>query len=71
MLLVSEDLARRFSEDPVYIIGSGQASDTALHDRTDLTTLSAANLASQQAYEMAGVTADDVIDILINQVPVP
>jgi acetyl-CoA acetyltransferase len=60
VLLVSEDLAQNFTEDPLYIIGSGQASDTALHDRKELTTISAANIASQQAYKMAGVTADDV-----------
>lgn len=60
VLLVSEDLAKGFTDDPIHIIGSGQASDTALHDRAELTTISAANLASQQAYEMAGVTADDV-----------
>ncbi|MFL7839046.1 MAG: thiolase C-terminal domain-containing protein [Candidatus Promineifilaceae bacterium] len=60
VLLVSEELAKRFTDDPVYIIGSGQASDSALHDRKKLTSISAANLASQQAYAMAGVTADDV-----------
>jgi acetyl-CoA C-acetyltransferase len=60
VLLVSEDLAKRFTDDPIYIIGSGQASDTALHDRAELTTISAANLASRQAYAMAGVAADNV-----------
>ncbi|MBX7252135.1 MAG: hypothetical protein K1X50_09140 [Candidatus Promineofilum sp.] len=61
VLLVSEELARRFSDDPLYIIGTGQASDTsALHDRPELTALRAARLAGQQAYAMAGVTPDDV-----------
>jgi len=60
VLLVSEELAKRFTDDPIYIIGSGQASDTALHDRAELTTISAANLASRQAYAMAGVAADNV-----------
>jgi acetyl-CoA C-acetyltransferase len=60
VLLVSEDLANRFTDDPIYIIGSGQASDTALHDRIDLTTIAAARSASQQAYAMAGITAEDV-----------
>ncbi len=61
VLLVSEEIARRFSDDPLYIIGTGQASDTsALHDRPELTTLRAAQLAGQQAYAMAGVTPDDV-----------
>jgi len=60
ILLVAEERAREFTDHPIHIIGSGQASDAALHDRADLTTLSAAKLASSQAYEMAGVTADDI-----------
>jgi len=60
LLLVSEELARSFSEDPLYIIGAGQASDVALHDREELTALKSAKLAGQQAYDMAGVGADDI-----------
>jgi acetyl-CoA C-acetyltransferase len=60
VLLVSEDLAKRFTDDPIYIIGSGQASDSALHDRPDLTTIAAAKIASNQAYTMAGVRPEDV-----------
>ncbi|HZD57574.1 MAG TPA: hypothetical protein VE136_12655 [Anaerolineales bacterium] len=60
LLLVSEEVAKRFTDEPLYIIGSGQASDGALHDRKDVTTLRAARLASQQAYQMAGVTPKDV-----------
>jgi acetyl-CoA C-acetyltransferase len=60
LLLVGEELARSFTDDPIYVIGSGQASDVALHDRSDLTTLNAARLACQQAYEMAGVAPDDI-----------
>ncbi|MFC2028642.1 beta-ketoacyl synthase N-terminal-like domain-containing protein [Chloroflexota bacterium] len=60
LLLVAEDLARSFSEHPLYIIGSGQASDVALHDRDDLTTITAARRASQAAYQMAGVKPDDI-----------
>jgi acetyl-CoA C-acetyltransferase len=60
LLLVSEELATNFSETPLYIIGSGQASDVALHDRSDLTGLRAAQLAAQEAYAMAGVAASDI-----------
>lgn len=56
LLLVSEDLARQFTNFPLYIIGSGQASDAATHDRPILTSLLAARLAAQQAYAMAGVS---------------
>ncbi|MGD8406637.1 MAG: beta-ketoacyl synthase N-terminal-like domain-containing protein [Anaerolineales bacterium] len=60
ILLVAEERAMEFTDYPIHIIGSGQASDAALHDRADLTTLSAAKIAASQAYEMAGVTADDI-----------
>jgi acetyl-CoA C-acetyltransferase len=60
LLLVSEELAPSFTDDPIHIIGSGQASAGTLHDRSDLTTISAARLACEQAYEMAGVTPDDI-----------
>lgn len=60
LLLVSEEVARQYTDDPVYVIGSGQASDTALHDRSGLTSLGAARTASQMAYEMAGISAGDV-----------
>ena len=60
VLLVAEERAKEFSERPVHIIGSAQASDSALHDRADLTTLPAAKLAAAKAYEMAGVAPDDI-----------
>lgn len=60
LLLVSEDLARSFSDNPLYVIGSGQASDTALHDREELTTIGAARSAGEQAFQMAGVTPADI-----------
>jgi acetyl-CoA C-acetyltransferase len=60
LLLVREDLAPSFSDAPLYVLGSGQASDVALHDRADLTSLRAARLAAQQAYDMASVTASDI-----------
>ena len=60
LLLVAEELAPRFTDAPLHIIGSGQASDVALHDRAQLTTLRAARKAAQEAYEMAGVSAPDI-----------
>lgn len=60
LLLVSEELAKSFTDTPLYVVGSGQASDVALHDRAELTTLRAARLAAQQAYEMAGVSPADI-----------
>lgn len=60
VLLVGEELAKSFSDNPLYIIGTGQASDVALHDRPELTGLAAAQLAGQQAYAMAGVKPSDI-----------
>lgn len=60
ILLVAEDLAKNFSDNPIYVIGSGQASDVTLRHRSDLTTLQAVRIASQNAYEMAGVKPEDV-----------
>jgi len=60
ILLVAEDIAKDFTDAPIYIIGSGQASDCALHDRETLTGVPAARIAAKQAYEMAGVTPQDI-----------
>lgn len=60
VLLVAEELARSFTDAPLHVIGSGQASDRALHDRPDLTSIGAARHASQQAYQMAGVGPADI-----------
>lgn len=60
VLLVSEEIARQFTDSPIHIIGTGQASDTALHGRSTLTSLPAARKSAQTAYEMAGVTPADI-----------
>lgn len=60
LLLVSEELARRFTDVPLYVIGSGQASDGATHDRPTLTGIPAAQRAAQLAYAMAGITPADI-----------
>ncbi|NTW44144.1 MAG: hypothetical protein HGB14_06855 [Anaerolineaceae bacterium] len=60
VLLVSEDLAKKFSDNPIYVVGSGQASDGALHDRETLNSIPAAKLAGEQAYQMAGITPQDI-----------
>jgi acetyl-CoA C-acetyltransferase len=60
LLLVPEEMAGSFNDDPVYVVGSGQASDVALHDRPDPTTIRAAYLAGQQAYDMAGAGPADI-----------
>jgi acetyl-CoA C-acetyltransferase len=57
VILAADEVAWRYTDTPVKIIGLGQASDTiALHSRPDFTTLRAAVKASEDAYNMAGVT---------------
>jgi acetyl-CoA C-acetyltransferase len=61
IVLAAEEIAKEYTDTPVYIKGIGQASDVmALHDRADLTTLKATKLAASQAYGMAGIDAGDV-----------
>ncbi len=60
LLLASEEIAKRFTDNPIRIIGMGQASDGAMHSRAELTAIPAARLASHQAYEMAGVSPSDI-----------
>ncbi|MCW4023156.1 MAG: thiolase domain-containing protein [archaeon] len=61
LILTAPEIAKKFTDAPVQIIGSGQASDTiGLYERKTLTSLKAAKVASQEAYKMAGVTPNDV-----------
>jgi acetyl-CoA C-acetyltransferase len=61
LVLTKPELANRFTDAPVHIIGSGQASDTiGLYERKSLTSLDAAKVASKQAYGMANVKPGDV-----------
>jgi len=60
VLLVAEDIAKNFTDTPIYIIGTGQASGHDLHDRDTLTSIPATKIAAQQAYEMAGVSPQDI-----------
>jgi len=60
ILLVADEIAKNFTDTPIYIIGTGQASGHNLHDRDTLTSIPAAQLAAQQAYEMADVGPQDI-----------
>ena len=60
LLLVASDIAQNFTEKPVHIAGTGQATGRPLHDAEELTSLSAAKVAAAQAYQMAGVGPQDI-----------
>jgi acetyl-CoA C-acetyltransferase len=60
VILVSERIAKRF-ENPIWILGSGQASDTlALHHRKSMTELLSTKVASKKACEQAGLKTKDI-----------
>ncbi len=61
LVLTKPELAPRFTDTPVHIIGTGQASDTiAMYEREDFTSVEAARAASKKAYEMADVKPQDI-----------
>lgn len=60
-VLTSAEKAKEYTDTPILIKGSGQASDTlSLHDRQSLTKLNATVEAAKTAYEMAGIGAEDI-----------
>jgi acetyl-CoA C-acetyltransferase len=61
IMLAAGEVAKKYTDTPVYLRGIGQSSDVmALHDREDMTTLRATRLAASQAYEGAGVGPGDI-----------
>ncbi len=61
LVLAPAEMAHEFTDKPVYITGSGQASDTlSLHDRDDICTLESTVKAANSAYNMAGIEPSDI-----------
>ncbi|MEM3673542.1 MAG: thiolase domain-containing protein [Candidatus Bathyarchaeia archaeon] len=61
LILAKPELAKKYTDTPVHIIGSGQASDTiGLYERESLTSIKAAKIAAKKAYEMAGIKPEDI-----------
>jgi acetyl-CoA C-acetyltransferase len=61
VVLTKPELAKKFTDAPVQIIGTGQASDTiGLYERESFTSLAAARIASKKAYELADVKPEDL-----------
>ncbi len=57
IVLCAADIAKKYTEKPIKIIGSGQGSDTlALHARRDICTLDATVHAGKMAYKQAKIT---------------
>src|SRR2546427_9987767 len=61
VVLCAMDRARKFTDTPVKLLGSGQASDfLALHDRRDLTTIDATVVAGKRAFHTDDLTQHGV-----------
>lgn len=61
LLLVGEELARQYTDAPVYIAGLGAGSDAlAVQERASLTSLAATRGAADQAFQKAGFARRDV-----------
>jgi acetyl-CoA C-acetyltransferase len=57
LVLASEDKARKFTDTPIWISGTGCGTDQAFYRRTaeEIPTLTSTSVAAKQAYKMAGI----------------
>ena len=61
VILCSMDIAKKFTDSPVRVKASAQASDTiALHSRKSLTTLDAVVKAAEKAYKIANLKPENI-----------
>ena len=60
VLLVGEELARDFTDAPLYVAGLGQASGRSLHAAETLTSFEATRHAAAEAYAMADLGPEDI-----------
>ena len=61
VILAADHVVKEFTDDPVWMLSSGAASDNlALHDRPSITQLVATQNAAKKAYNMAGIKPSDV-----------
>lgn len=61
VVLAPAEIAKKFTDTPIYVKASAQASGTlSLHDRPDITTLDATVAAAKRAYNMAKLTSKDI-----------
>jgi len=60
VLLVGEEIAKKFTDNPLYVVGIGQGSGKGLHAKEDLTYFEATRHAAQEAYELSGLKPEHV-----------
>ena len=60
-LLVAEEVANSFTDDPLHVVGIGQGSGGGFHTTRDaITYFEATRYAAQEAYEVSGLTPEDI-----------
>ncbi|MEM3374338.1 MAG: thiolase domain-containing protein [Candidatus Woesearchaeota archaeon] len=61
IVLASEEVAKKFTDTPIWIAGSGHATDAiSLHDREDLLTIKATVEAAKQAFLQSKLEPKDI-----------
>jgi acetyl-CoA C-acetyltransferase len=60
LLLVAEEIAREFTDDPIHVTGIGQGSGFGLHAKKDLTSFEATRAAAEEAYAMSALKPEDI-----------
>jgi acetyl-CoA C-acetyltransferase len=60
ILLVAEEIAKNFTDNPLYVVGIGQGSGTGLHAKEALTYFEATRYAAKEAYELSGLKPEDI-----------
>ncbi len=61
VVLCAADKAKNYTDSPVYVKASAQASDTiSLHDRRELTTIDATVVAAKKAYQWASLEPSQI-----------
>ena len=60
MILTAGEIARNFTDKPLYVAGIGQGSGRGLHAAEDITYFEATRYAAQEAYQMSGLKPEDI-----------
>ncbi|MFO8102342.1 MAG: hypothetical protein R6U37_09315 [Dehalococcoidia bacterium] len=60
IILVAEEIARHYTDEPVFVVGLGQGSSHGLSSSRNLTSLEGVKYAASEAYEISGLAPDDI-----------
>jgi len=60
VLLVAEEMARNFTDNPLYVVGIGQGSGKGMHAKDELTYFEATRYAAKEAYGLSGLKPEDI-----------